>query len=106
VRQRGCPEASALRARIVLAAARGLGPSAVGRELGCSRDLARPWRDRYAAAVAGWEEVAAKWDEPTLAEPFDYAQGEVLDALEDHGRPGAATTHAERSRRARPIALL
>jgi putative transposase len=57
----------------------------IGRELGCSRDLARRWRDRYAEAVAGWGEAPAEWDEPTLTD-------KVLDALEDEERPGAPPT--------------
>jgi len=82
VRQRSCPQAVALRARIVLATARGLGPSEVAAELGCSREVARRWRDRYAAAVAAWGEAPAEWDEATLTD-------KVLDVLEDLERAGA-----------------
>jgi putative transposase len=85
VRQRSCPQAVALRARIVLATGRGLGPSEVAAELGCSREVARRWRDRFAAAIAAWGEAPAEWDEPTLTD-------KVLDVLEDQERAGAPAT--------------
>jgi putative transposase len=85
VRRTICPQAVALRARVVLAAAGGRGMTGVGRDLGCSRELARRWRDRFAAAVAGWGGAAGEWDAGTLT-------GKVLDVLEDRERSGAPST--------------
>jgi transposase len=85
VRRTHCPQAVALRARVVLAAAEGLGMSAVARRVGCSRELARRWRDRVAEAQARWGEAAGGWDEDTLTD-------KLADLLEDRERPGAPAT--------------
>jgi transposase len=85
VRQTHCPRVIALRARVVLAAADGMGASEAGREAGCSREVARRWRERFAAAAAGWGEAAGEWDRDVLA-------GKVLGALEDRERSGAPAT--------------
>jgi len=85
VRRTHCPQAIAVRARVVLAAARGLGMSEVGREAGCSRELARRWRDRFAVAQAGWGAAAETWDEDTLTD-------KVVTLLEDRERSGAPAT--------------
>jgi putative transposase len=85
VRRTHCPQAVALRARVVLAAAEGLGMSAVARRVGCSRELARRWRDRVAEAQAQWGEAAGEWDEDTLTD-------KLVDLLEDRDRPGAPAT--------------
>ena len=85
VRRTHCPQAIALRARVVLAAAAGTGMSRVGREVGCSRELARRWRDRFARAQAEWGTAADEWDEETLAD-------KVVGLLEDRERPGAPAT--------------
>lgn len=77
-----CPQAVALRAKVVLAAAEGRSMARVGRDLGCSREMARRWRDRFAAAVTGWGEAAAGWDTDTLT-------GKVVEVLEDRERSGA-----------------
>ena len=82
VRQTHCPQAIALRARIILAADDGLGMSQIGRNLDCSRDLARRWRDRFAESQAQWGASAGEWDLDTL-------RGKVVDALEDRERSGA-----------------
>jgi putative transposase len=82
VRRTLCPQAIALRAKVVLAAGGGRGMTEVGRELGCSRELARRWRDRFAAAVAGWGEAAGQWDLATLTD-------KVVGVLEDRERSGA-----------------
>jgi putative transposase len=82
VRQTHCPQAIALRARIILAADEGVGMSQIGRNLGCSRDLARRWRDRFARSQAQWGAAAGEWDLDTLS-------GKVADALEDQERSGA-----------------
>ena len=85
VRRTHCPQAIALRARVVLAAAGGLGMSGVGRRVGCSRELARRWRDRVAAAQAQWGEAAGGWDDDTLTD-------KLVDVLEDRERPGVPPT--------------
>ena len=85
VRRTLCPQAVALRAKVVLAAEGGRGMTQVGLELGCSRELARRWRDRFAAAVAGWGEAAAGWDVDTLTD-------KVVGVLEDRERSGAPCT--------------
>jgi putative transposase len=82
VRRTLCPQAIALRAKVVLSAGGGRGMTEVGRELGCSRELARRWRDRFAAAVAGWGEAAGEWDADTLTD-------KVVGVLEDRERSGA-----------------
>jgi len=82
VRRTLCPQAVALRARVVLAAGEGKGMSEVAAGLGCSRELARRWRDRFAAAVAGWGEAAGQWDLATLTD-------KIVGVLEDRERSGA-----------------
>lgn len=85
VRRTHCPQVIALRARVVLAAARGTGMSMVGREMSCSRELARRWRDRFAQAQAGWGSAAETWDDETLTD-------KVVSLLEDRERSGAPAT--------------
>jgi putative transposase len=85
VRKSRCPQAIALRARAVLAAARGLNPSDAGRELGCTRLVARCWPERFAQARQQWGDAANHWSEKVLTD-------KVLDALEDAERCGAPTT--------------
>jgi putative transposase len=85
VRKTHAPQAIVLRARLVLAAAKGQGPSEAGREMGCSRNLARLWAGRFAAAQQSWGEAADKWDSDVLT-------GKLLDALEDRERSGAPAT--------------
>jgi putative transposase len=85
VRKTHCPQAIALRARLVLAAARGLGPSEAAREMGCSRDVARLWRERFARAQQDWGEAADAWNQEVLAD-------KTLDVLEDLERTGAPCT--------------
>jgi transposase-like protein len=58
VRRTHCPQAIALRARVVLSAAEGRGMSQVAREVGCSRELARRWRDRFAGTQVQWGTAA------------------------------------------------
>ena len=60
VRKTHCPQAIALRARLVLAAAAGLGPSDAAREMGCSRKVARLWPQRFARARREWGEAAER----------------------------------------------
>jgi putative transposase len=85
VRKTRCPQAIALRARAVLAAARGLNPSDAARELGCVRLVARRWPERFAQAQRQWGEAADQWSEKVLTD-------KVLDVLEDCERSGAPAT--------------
>ena len=85
VRKTHCPQAIALRARLVLAAAAGLGPSEAAREMGCSRSVARLWPQRFARARRDWGEAAGEWGEAVLT-------AKVLGVLEDRERPGAPCT--------------
>ena len=50
LRQSSCPQAIALRARIVLEAATGQRNEALAQRLGCSLPTIRKWRGRWAAA--------------------------------------------------------
>ena len=51
LRQHSCPQALALRVRIVLAAAAGQRNDPLARSLACSPSTVRKWRSRYAAAM-------------------------------------------------------
>ena len=83
LRQHSTPQTLALRARIVLAAARGMRNVPITRELACSLKTVIKWRARWAAA------------EPQLA----AAEGDTADlkrmiarVLADAPRPGAPDT--------------
>jgi putative transposase len=82
VRRTHCPQAIAIRAKIVLAAHQGLGMTRIGQDLGCSRDLARRWRDRFAEGQARWGMSADQWD-------FDTLTDKVIELLQDCERSGA-----------------
>ena len=82
VRRSLCPQAMAMRAKVVLAAGEGLGSVWIARRVGCSRDLARRWRARYQAARQTWGSAAAKWDAEALA-------GKIEETLADDYRCGA-----------------
>lgn len=81
VRRSTCPQAVAIRAKVVLAAADGLGVVAIAHRAGCSRELARRWRGRYRLAQQGWGPNLAQWDEAALA-------GKIEAALSDEYRCG------------------
>jgi len=85
VRRTRCPQAIAVRAKILLAAGDGLGMSRIGRTLGCSRELARRWRDRFARSQADWGAADDEWDLETLTQ-------KIAEALEDRERSGAPAT--------------
>lgn len=85
VRKTHCPQAVALRARAVLAAARGANPSDAARELGCSRLVARRWPQRFAQVQRQWGDAAAQWNPKVLTD-------KVLDVLEDAQRCGTPAT--------------
>lgn len=87
VRRTHVPRVIALRARIVLAADEGLSMTQIGKNLGCSRNLAGRWRDRFAKGQAQWAVSAGgasadQWDLDTLA-------GKVIELLQDRERSGA-----------------
>jgi len=77
-----CPQAVALRAKVVLAVDKGHGMARIGRDLTCSRELARRWRDRFVAAQASWGAAADQWDADTLTD-------KIVELLEDRERSGA-----------------
>jgi transposase len=81
VRRTHCPQAVALRARVILAAAEGLDNSRLALRLGCHRDLARRWRTRFAEAQLDWEANGGDWDESVLTE-------KIAQLLEDRERSG------------------
>lgn len=85
LRKTHCPQAIALRARLVLAAARGLNPSDAARESGCSRLVARRWPERFAQPQRQWGDAAGQWSRKVLAD-------KVLDVLQDAERCGAPAT--------------
>ena len=85
VRRTLCPQAIALRAKILLAADAGQSMTQIGQDLGCSRQVAARWRDRFTASQAEWGSAAAEWDVETLTQ-------KVADSLEDLERSGAPAT--------------
>lgn len=85
IRKTHCPQAIALRARLVLAAADGLNPSDAARKLGCVRLVARRWPERFAQAQRQWGDAADQWSQQVLTD-------KVLDVLEDRERCGAPAT--------------
>lgn len=66
-----------LRARIILAAAKGSSNIQIARKLEITVDTVRLWRDRW----ANWSQADAKGNEPEA--------GSLLQRLEDAPRPGA-----------------
>ena len=82
------PQKRALRARIVLAAARGLSNAAIARQLGCSRPTVGHWRAAFAArGVAGLQ------DAPRPGRPPRYGAAKVSEILSATLRPPEAATH-------------
>lgn len=84
VRRTHCPQATALRAKIVLAVDAGLRMTRIGQDLGCSRNLPGRWRDRFNAGQARWGASADQWD-------FDTLTDKVIELLQDRERSGAPT---------------
>ena len=82
VRRTHCPQAIALRAKVLLGADAGWGATEIGHKLGCSRELARRWRERFAEVQAGWGTDAQEWDD-------DRLRGKIVEILEDRERSGA-----------------
>ena len=83
LRQHSCPQALALRARIVLAAATGQRNEPLAQQLGCTPKTVRKWRARWAAAEA--QLAAVEGDTATL-------QSAIAAVLADAPRPGAPDT--------------
>ena len=83
VRQHSCPQALALRARIVLAAAAGQRNEPLAQQLGCTPKTIRKWRRRWAAAEARL--AAAEADAHDLP-------ATIAAVLADAPRPGAPDT--------------
>jgi Homeodomain-like domain len=82
VRQRHCPQAIALRARVVLLAGQGVENMRIARQLACHRDLARRWRGRFADAQERWAGQSQDWDAQVWRE-------KIAEVLEDRERSGA-----------------
>jgi putative transposase len=85
VRQRHCPQAIAVRARVVLLAGHGLENARIARQLGCDRDLARRWRGRFADAQQRWAGQSQDWDGEVWTE-------KIAEILADRERCGAPAT--------------
>jgi putative transposase len=82
-RQASCPQALALRVRIILGAARGERNAPLATSLGCSRPTVRTWRARWAAAEAPL--AVAEADPATLRQT-------ISQVLADAPRPGTPPT--------------
>jgi putative transposase len=68
-----------------LAADEGLRNAAIGRQLGCSRELARRWRDRFAKAQEQWAADSDGWSQAVWTE-------KIVELLEDRPRSGTPPT--------------
>ena len=53
----------------------------IGYRVGCSRELARRWRDRFTKSQTDWGAAADEWD-------FDTLASKIAEALEDRERSG------------------
>jgi putative transposase len=84
LRQHSCPQALALRVRIVLGAATGIQNEPLAAQLSCSPLTVRKWRGRWAAAEACLAAAEAA-DPATLATT-------VAASLADAPRPGTPDT--------------
>ncbi|MBC3844453.1 helix-turn-helix domain containing protein [Streptacidiphilus sp. 4-A2] len=82
-----CPQAIALRARIVLLAADGPADSAIAAEPGCSEPTVRRWRQRFKR-----HGVPGVFDRPRSGRPERYGASERLAviAVATSSHPGAA----------------
>lgn len=83
LRRSSCPQALALRVRLILGAADGQRNEPLARQLGCTPKTARKWRSRWVAAEAHL--VAVGDDRPAL-------ERAIAAALADAPRPGAPAT--------------
>jgi transposase len=82
-RQASCPQVLALRVRIILGAATGLGNTPLAATLGCSRPTVRTWRSRWVAAQPHL--AIAETDPRTLRET-------IASVLSDAPRSGTPST--------------
>lgn len=85
VRRASSPQQLVARARLVLGAAAGETNAGAGRRAGQSRETARLWRGRWAAAAEALLAAEAEGDDRAL-------EGVVLAVLADEPRPGAPAT--------------
>ncbi len=85
LRRASCPQALALRAKILLGAATGQRNEPLARELGCTPKTVRKWRGRWRAAAARL--AAADHDTTTLAQTV----AAVLADAPRSGGPGTFT---------------
>src|SRR5437762_6152112 len=83
LRQHSCPQALALRIRIVLGAAAGQRNEPLARHLGCMPQTVRKWRARWAAAE--FQLAAVEGD------PRDL-RATIASVLADAPRPGTPDT--------------
>jgi putative transposase len=83
LRRSSCPQALALRVRIILGAAAAQRNEPLARQVGCSPKTVRKWRARWAAAAAHL--AASDDDRPALEQA-------VAAALADAPRAGAPAT--------------
>ncbi len=83
LRRSSCPQALALRVRIVLGAATGRRNEPLARQVGCTPNTARKWRSRWAAAATPLSVADA--DRPAL-------ERAIAAALADAPRPGTPAT--------------
>jgi putative transposase len=82
-RQATCPQALALRVRIILGAATGQSNTSLATQLACTRSTVRTWRSRWAAAQA----------QLALAETHSASLRQMIaDVLADAPRSGAPAT--------------
>src|SRR5215471_6373894 len=82
-RQASCPQALALRVRIILGAATGQRNGPLATSLGCTRPTVRTWRARWAAAEALL--ASAEADPASLRHT-------IASVLADAPRPGTPST--------------
>lgn len=82
-RRSSCPQALALRARIILGAASGQRNEPLARQLGCTPKTVRKWRSRWVAAAA---HLAVAGDDRAALERA------IAAALADAPRPGTPAT--------------
>lgn len=93
-RSRRTAQAVALRARIVLMTAEGVGPAAIGEHLGISQPTVRKWRERYVD-----QGLAGLRSEPRPGRPRSLDDQRVADLLNQalQTRPAKQTHWSVRS---------
>ena len=71
VHQATCPQRTAQRARILLAAAEGLNNQRIASQLGVHREMVHRWRHRWLAAAEGLARVEAEEDDRFLRQRIE-----------------------------------